>query len=488
MLEVNERGFKKAIALLEDYAFRLDNDANAGNKKSKIFHARENNPDFDLAVMICGDGDSNFPYRSSYFLTKFFQDLGFNYVHDGRTRRFWVQEVISELSIHEILVIIGKGLFNKWDFRKENKNEYESNYSKAINEFRLLIEASSIKENSASLDEILLTSKSSDIPKSNKNTQKEMKEIFVTYRWGGKEHSDKAIGLVNYLREQGYHAEMDQMLSQEQTAIDFMKMMHKGMTDYKKVIVILSRGYKERADNFEGGVGTEYGLIIKDIEDNPQKYILVSFNGISNEITPLNFKGREIIDLQKEENFNKLHSKIQEENLIEFSDVAKQKPTIKKVRAAEIATPLPSKKLEISGVIIESQGASLLYQKIRNIEFKFSVSLENVGNQSISDYTVEVKMPRLLTDFMSWGKVENGETIYTFNDNPKIFPKQKIRLDEIVLQISNNNVNLAEKSIVKVTVFSDDFFLEKEYKVFELAFKHQYGQKRNLTKDDFLIE
>jgi len=80
-----------------------------------------------------------------------------------------------------------------------------------------------------------------------------MKEIFITYRWKGKEHINQVLSFVNYLREEGYQAEVDQMLSQKQTSIDFMKMMHKGINDYQKVIIVLSKGYKERADKFEGG-------------------------------------------------------------------------------------------------------------------------------------------------------------------------------------------------------------------------------------------
>ena len=66
-------------------------------------------------------------------------------------------------------------------------------------------------------------------------------------------------------------------------------MMHKAMTDYYKVIIVLSKGYKEKADNFKSGVGQEYQLIINDIIENTTKYILVSFEGIPNDIKPLNF-------------------------------------------------------------------------------------------------------------------------------------------------------------------------------------------------------
>ena len=40
-------------------------------------------------------------------------------------------------------------------------------------------------------------------------------------------------------------------------------MMHKAMTDYEKVIIILSRTYKLKAEAFKGGVGNEYLLVMR---------------------------------------------------------------------------------------------------------------------------------------------------------------------------------------------------------------------------------
>lgn len=52
-----------------------------------------------ISEMICGDMPFQFfPYRSSSYLTRFFVDLGLDYVHDGSTRRVWVREVLGELN------------------------------------------------------------------------------------------------------------------------------------------------------------------------------------------------------------------------------------------------------------------------------------------------------------------------------------------------------------------------------------------------------
>lgn len=52
-----------------------------------------------LAEMVCGDEPFVFfPYRSSSYLTRFFVGLDLDYVHDGSTRRVWVNEVLTELN------------------------------------------------------------------------------------------------------------------------------------------------------------------------------------------------------------------------------------------------------------------------------------------------------------------------------------------------------------------------------------------------------
>lgn len=157
------------------------------------------------------------------------------------------------------------------------------------------------------------------------------KEVFITYSWDNDEHCERIMSFTNFLRQRGFNAEIDRMLIQQESAIDFKKMMHRAMTDYKKVIVVLSKGYKEKAEAFRGGVGNEYTLILNDIETNKNKYILVSLDGINDDIAPLFFKGREIIDLSDNTNKEqeKLFAKLQDIKEYQFAEVASSKPIIK---------------------------------------------------------------------------------------------------------------------------------------------------------------
>jgi hypothetical protein len=160
--------------------------------------------------------------------------------------------------------------------------------------------------------------------------EKENEPVFVSYCWDSKEHEERVLSFTNFIRVKGFKAEMDKMLSQEETAIDFMKMMHQKMVNSAKVIIVLSKGYKEKAEKFKGGVGEEYALVIKDIKSQPNKYILVSFDGIADAIVPLGLSGREIVNMQKEDSKELLFAKLLGHKFYNFSEVADQKPVLSK--------------------------------------------------------------------------------------------------------------------------------------------------------------
>ena len=99
------------------------------------------------------------------------------------------------------------------------------------------------------------------------------------------------------LRNNGYDAVCDVMERQKETSIHFPKMMAENLQNADKVIVVLSKKYKEKADRFEGGVGSEYQYIIEDIKKEKQKYILVTFESNQDSVTPDFLRGRDVISL-----------------------------------------------------------------------------------------------------------------------------------------------------------------------------------------------
>lgn len=151
-------------------------------------------------------------------------------------------------------------------------------------------------------------------------------KVFVTYAWENDEHNERVMSFTDFLRKKGYDAFMDRMKSEDESAIDFNKMMITGIQDADKVVIVLSPRYKEKADNFHGGVGTEYRVILEEIKTKVNKFIFVSFGSHSiGEISPTGNGGREVLDLkrdQDENSFNSLFAKLQSKTTIKFSDVS----------------------------------------------------------------------------------------------------------------------------------------------------------------------
>lgn len=160
-MEKDEHEYEIAKTVLIDTGikFTLDNKIKENIEIKKLLTAREENIDFEsqLAEMICGDNDK-FPYRSSSFLTEFFQSLGYNFVHNGQTRKLWVKERLEELDIKKIHNLVSNGLFRKkyfTDFVKDkdiNANEF---FKTATLEFKEFIQNSITANEQLDLSSIL---------------------------------------------------------------------------------------------------------------------------------------------------------------------------------------------------------------------------------------------------------------------------------------------------------------------------------------------
>jgi hypothetical protein len=81
-----------------------------------------------LAEMVSGD-DPLFPYRTGSALTRFFHRCGFNYNHDGFTRKWWTKNRLDELNLgvsqpHDLpsdgLLQVISELFDPIDFDEVN--------------------------------------------------------------------------------------------------------------------------------------------------------------------------------------------------------------------------------------------------------------------------------------------------------------------------------------------------------------------------------
>jgi len=134
--------------ILQDMYWKYNNVVRLDNKQNILFKAREENIDFELelSLMITGDDDS-FPYRSSSKLTKFFENLGYDFMHTGETRK----DKLAILNITEIKELIRNGLLKKKYYIEYVKKVNQDNiqkidvnafYKKSIKEFEYFIQNS----------------------------------------------------------------------------------------------------------------------------------------------------------------------------------------------------------------------------------------------------------------------------------------------------------------------------------------------------------
>lgn len=314
------------------------------------------------------------------------------------------------------------------------------------------------------------------------NSSMDKKDVFVTYSWDNEEHNDKVLSFTNFLRDNGFNAEVDKFHSQKETATDFYKMMHQAMTHYDKVIVVLSAGYKEKAENFKGGVGNEYSLILKDIETSTNKYILVTFGKIDDSITPLNFKGRQILELSDKRNINELFAKLKGEGLIEFSEVRDYKPEIQKKIIKEFI--IEEKNIEIVGLDFKVDSTSQFAQLFTKIEYDLNLEIKNNTDNTFSDYSLEIYYPKNSTDYNVEGKIEGNYKKVTYDNNPKIFPQQSksIKLEKFYIRHFTAEEILNSKILVKI--FSEKGAIETEFNVQDVLYINTiYGKEKvNINK------
>lgn len=243
--------------------------------------------------------------------------------------------------------------------------------------------------------------------------------VAISYAHGDKIYNEKVIGFVNRLRKHGYNALMDEYLKQQETAIDFNEMMANLITKSKKVIIILSPSYKDRADEFEGGVGSEYRIILDEINKNPKKFIFVSFEPINcdslNRIRPKALGNREIIEIaNNDKEWDKLFSKLTDKQIYIFEDVAKQK------------TEPKSKRISLR----QSKDKADLFQMAKIKLFENKQALEQFG----PDSRIAIKNP-ISSMKNTWEKIKfekiipnNSEIVEEFESNISVLSLEEVQI------------------------------------------------------------
>ena len=105
----NVSDVKKLIQLYEEELFNLQEPFSKEDLyKKKLLQAKNMSPNFisKLGEMVVGDYHY-FPRRTSWYITKFFEESGFPQLkHNGNTRRIWAAKQLEDMSLNDLYKII----------------------------------------------------------------------------------------------------------------------------------------------------------------------------------------------------------------------------------------------------------------------------------------------------------------------------------------------------------------------------------------------
>jgi hypothetical protein len=317
-----------------------------------------------------------------------------------------------------------------------------------------------------------------------------MDNAFISYSWDNEEHEQKVLEFTEHLRKNGYDAKIDKMISQQETATSFVKMMHVAMLNHQKIIVVLSEGYKKKAETFTGGVGEEYQLLLSDISKNPKKYILVSFNGRSDEIIPFGLQGRDIIDLSLSDGLEALYRKLSEKDKYVFSEVSSKKPNLESVQIDDFKTVDLTKVISIESPVVKIDNSSSTGGLYREIGFKVIFGFKNIFGKSIEGFAYEIKIKRELITKSYYETVQDGYYVISESVSSKLFPNATAKTEIIDVRIMAHTINQILGTVVTVSVHTDFGTHTREFQVDDL-FKvmppsQSWGDITSISRDFFL--
>lgn len=157
-------------------------------------------------------------------------------------------------------------------------------------------------------------------------------KVFVSYSWDSSEHKEWVTSFVNILRQNGVNATSDVFETQRNT-VNLNTMMVTNIKNSDFTIVVLTPTYAEKADELQGGVGFETGMLISFIQENMKKIIpILRIKENGRKSIPFYLTGVHYIDFSDEtkfeEKFKELLHKIYAVDLVEKSPLG-QKPDLR---------------------------------------------------------------------------------------------------------------------------------------------------------------
>ena len=146
------------------------------------------------------------------------------------------------------------------------------------------------------------------------------KKIFISYSWGDDEHQDWVVNLGKRLMSDTVDVVLDRWSLKDGHDIhSFMEEMVKS-SDIFRVLIISNSKYQKKADEREGGVGTETQIITPNIYTNQkqEKFIplVLERNEEGEPCLPIYLANRKYIDFSKEENFEESYEELDRKSVV----------------------------------------------------------------------------------------------------------------------------------------------------------------------------
>lgn len=113
-----------------------------------------------------------------------------------------------------------------------------------------------------------------------------MKTVFISYLHSEAD-GEKLDHLIQLLEESGIHVVIDER--DLEIGDDLPLFMERNLVESDYIIVILTSGYKKRADDRQGGVGYEASIMAASLSKNEavKKFLPVTFEAYRDEIVPV---------------------------------------------------------------------------------------------------------------------------------------------------------------------------------------------------------
>ncbi|WP_312746694.1 toll/interleukin-1 receptor domain-containing protein [Sphingobacterium multivorum] len=154
------------------------------------------------------------------------------------------------------------------------------------------------------------------------------KKVFISYAWGNSEHQEWVVNLATRLMNDTVDVVLDRWSLKDGHDIhSFMEEMVKA-EDIFRVLIISDKKYSEKANDREGGVGTETQIITPNIysKEKQDKFIPIvkERDEDGNSYLPVYLQSRKYIDLSREEDFENNYEELLR-NILEAPSLPKPK-------------------------------------------------------------------------------------------------------------------------------------------------------------------